>query len=809
MKKISSSLLGSIFTSYYDLFSKGVIYILVFLLPIFFLPKTFNTLDFNKQALLIFCVIMALFVWTIRILISGKIIFNFSAIYIPLGIFVCVVLASSIFSLWPYGSFWGWPLATNESFLSILSLVLLFILILNIFEKKDLPRLFSAFMVSWFLAILYAILQIFGKYLFNFDFAKNPSFNSTGTIFSMVLLTASLVPLALFLMMNSKKTKRIFYISYLVVSLFFLVLINFYLSWWLLMLGSALIIIFGTLKKELFDSKWTVLPMIFMAIPLLFLIFKFQILGLPQIPPEVFLSQNTSLSIAKNVLKEKPVLGSGPGTFIYDFSKYRSPILNSTNFWNVRFDGGNSKISGLISSTGILGLVALLFFIISVAFYGIKFIFRKNKPKEASENIVQGAFSVGILSALILLTIAFFIYSSNLTLDFVYFLFAAGLIAFNFGQKREFNLKASSFPTLIVTFSFTVVFIIGLGLGILEIQRYMAEMRYLSGIKNLQSGKINPAIKNLEGAVLLSSGNQRTDLYLRQLSQVYLAKANEEAVRKDISQDNVNKNVQILISSAINSANAASSANPNNVSNWENLGSIYQTMVGIISGSEDWAVKSYEKAINLEPTNPVFPVQKGIILLRQAELLTKDQADQKNQLLTSALIQFEQALKLKPDYFLPHLELSVLYQFKNNQDEAIKEMQEAKRLTANSNQGVIFQLGLLYYRKGDYSSARKEFELATSIDPNYANALYFLGLTYDNQGLKQKAIDKFSKVLELNPNSAEIKQILDNLNAGNSALKGLVAEQQSVVPNAEQPPATPEKLQTENPIKTPAKTKGK
>lgn len=790
--------------------SRISLYLLVFLLPVFFLPWSTNVLDFNKQALLVFLTFISLFSWLLEILISGKVSFKVSAIYIPLGVLLLIVLASSITSLFSYGSFWGWPLATNESFLTVLCLVILNFLLINIFEKKDLLRLFEVFIVSWFLTLLIAISQIFGKFIFSYGFSKSVSFNTVGTIFSIGVLTAAIMPLVIFLLIGLKRVPRLFLFIYLAVSTFFLILLNFSISWWVLTAGSALLIILGTLKKGSFETRWLALPMFFLAISLLFALFRLQIAGFPAIPPEIFLKAGTTFDITKEVLKERPILGSGPGTFVYDFSKFKPQALNLTNFWDVRFENGNSKIANMAATTGILGGVTLIFLWAMLIFYGFIFFFKKRETGEKEEKgskegkgdkegkaVIYDALSTGIFISIITLTLGFFFYSANLTLDFIYFLLIAGFISLNFGARKEFTLQPSSLPTLIATFVFTLVFILGLGFGILESQRMLAEAKFTKGMQDFQAGKTDSAIRNLEKSVVLSSGRGGMDLYLRQLSQFYFKKMNEEAARTDIPAENISRNVQVLMSSSINSAKTATDLNSKNVANWENLGAIYQAMIGVIKGSEDWSIKAYDEAIKLEPTNPFLFNQKGVVLLRKSELLPKESADDKAQVLIDAQNQFEKSLQLKSDYFLPHMNLAILYQLKNNNTDAIKELEAAKNLTSQGNPQVLFQLGLLYYRNNDYSKAQREFERAVLIDPNYANALYFLGLIYDSQGQKQKAIEKFTKVAELNPTVEELKKILANLQAGRSALSGITTEEQSVVP-AQEPEK--EKLPVEKPL---------
>jgi len=63
------------------------------------------------------------------------------------------------------------------------------------------------------------------------------------------------------------------------------------------------------------------------------------------------------------------------------------------------------------------------------------------------------------------------------------------------------------------------------------------------------------------------------------------------------------------------------------------------------------------------------------------------------------------------------------------------------------------------------------------LDKNYSNARYFLGLIYDKEENKEKAIEQFTKIAELNPDNEEVKKILTNLREGKSALEGIAVNQ--------------------------------
>ena len=196
-------------------------------------------LSFNKQALLIVLVLISVFAWVLKVLISGRFNFSFSWIHIPIVVLFLVLLVSTIFSLWSYGSFWGWPQITSESLLTLLGLVLLYFLITSAFEKKEIFYLIISLIFSGFLAALFGIFQVFGKFLLPFNFSKTTSFNTIGTVNSLAIFTAILLPLAIILVTKAKGFLKAFFIAALTVGIVLLVLVNFSVAWWLVIIGAA------------------------------------------------------------------------------------------------------------------------------------------------------------------------------------------------------------------------------------------------------------------------------------------------------------------------------------------------------------------------------------------------------------------------------------------------------------------------------------------------------------------------------------------------------------------------------------------
>ena len=699
-------------------------YVLVFLLPILFLPWSSDVLDFNKQAILVGLSFLALFAWMAKILISGSFSLNINKMHIAVGVLFLVYLASTVFSVYRYGSLWGWPSSTAESLLSAIGLVIVYFLVSNTFGKKEILTSIILLLAAGLIAALYGVLQLFGFYIIPFNFAKNLAFNSIGQVGSFGLFLALLLPLSMVLLITSKKWIRALCALNVLLAFIAFIIINYKFIWWIVLAGSALVMLLGTLKRNLFSGRWMFLPMFFLVVSLFFIVLSPRIAWLPQVPGEVYVSQKSNLDIDWKALKENAMVGSGPGTFGYNFAKFKDKIFNSGSLWNISFTVGASKVLTSLATTGILGVLAWLAIMAGIAFYGFKnFIFTASVQGSENPELQKEKASLvlGILTALVIESAAFFLYNSNLTLDFLYFLFIGMLVALIFNNSKTYTLEPSSLLTLAVTFVFTLVFIFGLGFLLLDGQRYVADMHYARGVALLRAGNLEGGLQKFEAAASMNSG---LDLYFNQLSQLYLLNIKQLLENNEISADERAKKVQGLISNSLNASKIATDLAPKNVSNWIIRGSIYQNLMSLLPDAKDWAIKSYDEAIALDPYNPYLLLQEGVV----------------------------------------------------------------------------------YYQGKDYKNAQIVLEKAMDLKADYSDVLYFLGLTYDQLGDKNKARDTFTKLLAIVPQNQaqDVQKILDNLKAGRAALAGF--GQEAPVATSEPPTTLPTASPTPSPsptLKTP------
>lgn len=752
--------------------SKYLIYAAVAITPILFLPWTTDMLDFNKQAIFTVLIFLSLFALMIKILVSGFFRANLNKTHLAVLIFFIVYLFATVASLDKYSSFWGYPRTTTESLLSLAGFVIMYLLISNTFSRKEILKSLLIFLISSAVAILYGLLQLFGWFIIPFGAMKNTAFNTIGMVSTLGFFTAVLFPVLMIFAIRGKLWQKITAFSGMALSLLLFVVINYSAIWWTVLISAAVTILILMAKKEIFDFRWVSVPMFFLVLALFFLVLQPQI-SVKQRPIEVFLNQSSSFGIAVNSIQNSPILGSGPATFVYDFSKYRSQDFNNSSLWNLRFDSAASKFLTLLTTIGILGVVSFIVLVLMVIISTISYIYSASFNQEKkTDNYFWGVLCLGIFGMFIAQTIGYFLLASSFSLDFMYFFLIACLIGLiTHEKKKEYTLAPSSFLTLGTTFLFTLFFIFGLGILILGGQRYFAEVNYYQGAVAFAAGDAQKGLKKIETAANL---NPNADVYLTELSQIYLSKIASEVNRTDLSDEDKTKNVELLINNSVNAANIAKDKNPNNVGNWSVRGYVYQNLIGTgIDGMTDLAVSSYDEAIKREPTNPYYLTQQGVSYLTQAAVYEKNnKIDEKNKSLENAKAKIDEAIKLKSDYASARYQLAMVYAAQGKTSEQFKTLEETKKYSPN-DVGLAFQIGVLYYQKGDYQNAKLELERAVSLNNSYANALYFLSLSYYKLGQNEKAIQAMQKVLDLNPNNADVKTALENLKAGKAPVASL------------------------------------
>lgn len=469
--------------------------------------------------------------------------------------------------------------------------------------------------------------------------------------------------------------------------------------------------------------------------------------------PELFNINNTevnpswsaTLSITKEVFKQNLFFGTGPNKFINAWQLFRpNNINNETVLWNSDFDYGRGTLPTFIATTGLLGLLAILFLLGSFVWLGIKILRLKFSDAFSGYTVIS---SYLIASYFWMVSI---FYVTSIVSVFFAFIFSGFSLATYYTHapwtEWTFVFGAKGKKRFVYVLKITAISSFVLCVGIYFTLQAFASTYFQRGLKTFGAtgDRVSARDYITKAANLIPN-----DFYYRALTDLSLADVNSVLTRKD-NLEAVPADFQNAILLAEKYATKAVEYNPRNFRNWIELAFVYEAVVP--TGNEQAyqnTIASYREAINANPKNP-GPFLRLARL--EAGLGSFDKAREYANI----------ALQIKPNFSEVAFLLSQIEVETKNVDGAIKTIQNA--ITANPNDPLLyFQLGLLRYDRNDYKGSVNALDQAIVLVPDYANAKYFRGLSLSKLGEREKALADFTDILKSNPENQEIKFIISNL----------------------------------------------
>jgi len=771
---------------------KFSIYGLVFLMPLFWLPWTNEVYEFNKQYLLVFLAGLALLSWLVKmVVVQKKVVLQRTPLDVWILVFMVVMILSAVFSIDKISSWFGFYGRFSDSVTGLLALGIMYFVVVNNAKKSlSLEKILRLFLCSAFLVVIVACFSIFSFW------AKIPglpqimsfqSFNSvSGSLEGLAVFLAAVLGLTIGMLLqkatSKKRRTKLFCYLLFVLTTTLLTLIDFWAAWLVLGIVMFLLLLFAFWTR-LFKERVNllILPIILVfisAIGLAGFISKAKVTtGLDffssPLPQEIILDYQTARTITWQTLKEEPVLGSGPGTFLANFAKFKPDEFNQNRFWNIRFDKGPSHLMEMAGTSGILSILSYLllsgiFLLIIPAFFSRKKLTALKDDNQylipdSRHPIPDSQHPILVLPLILFwlsLLVAQFVYSQNTVLAFFFWFFMALTVVAWQGiqgkyRKISFSFKKLPEVGLVINVLLLILVLVLIGMFYMGGKFYWAEVKFRQTADDNQQ-----LVQNLEETVNLNGYREN---YRRALSQIYLINAWAEA-RKPTEEQNIQL-LQALAAGSIQQARLANSLSPNLVSTLENLGAVYRDSQGLVGGTLPFALDSFAKASELEPTNPFFFRERCRLNLISEE---SDWDETINYC--------QKAIDLKPNYLDAHIQLALVYEQKGDLEEAVKRLRGAldKLKGVSFQKGsslagaaaeIYFQLGRVYFNLNQTDEAVNMFEQSVIIMPEHVNARYALALSYQVKGQLKNALAEYQIVNQLSPDNKDVLTKIQQLTA--------------------------------------------
>jgi putative inorganic carbon (hco3(-)) transporter len=149
-------------SDYAQLFLIFLFHLMVIVVPFFFTWVNEELFEFNKMILVYGFTILISATWIIRMILSEKLLIKRSFLDIPLALFFASQLLSTIFSMHPRTSVFGYYTRFHGGLLSTISYITLYYAFINNFNRKQLKYFLLSIFVAALGVALYAIPEHFG-----------------------------------------------------------------------------------------------------------------------------------------------------------------------------------------------------------------------------------------------------------------------------------------------------------------------------------------------------------------------------------------------------------------------------------------------------------------------------------------------------------------------------------------------------------------------------------------------------------------------------------------------------------------------
>ena len=632
---------------YFENISLFIIGAFFVLLPILFLSTTTDAFVLPKQIALSVSAGLLMIIFGIKTLFEGKLRLKNSPFDLPVFLFILVTFLSAWFS--------RNQLDSIAAFMPLFFLGLLYFSIVNVVRReKQLLFVLSSLILGASLSSVLTILSFFKLYPLPFAYSHVPFFTTFGSLLDQAIYLALVLPITGYFLYAFKGINRSG--------------------------NTAESSLSGINQKP--TSKWTLtmggfgVAFVLIASSLAITAYMLVTTQKPLILPfETGLQTAlTSLSQGGGQVIKSVLLGSGFGTYLTDFTRFKSAAYNANpTLWSFTFFRSSSFLLELLATTGILGFATFLFLVFKIA-----------KERNFFVPLILAVIAAIVLPFSFTLFCLFFILLAIFAvtrihndperfteMEFYLVALKKGLLAIRpEGESVHQNQSERRYSKFL-----PILFLLLLGV-IVGAPLYFTTKFFMSDLtfqNSLVAASKNDGRQTYNLQVAAIQRYPYRDIYHRSFAQTNLALANSLAnsARQKNSSPSAEQQQQIvqLIQQSISSGRAAVSIAPLTTFNWNNLSSIYRSLIGFGQNADQFTVLTAQQAIALDPSNPQQYVELGGVYFQLGDY-------------DNAIRQFQIAINLKQDYANAYYNLGHAYEAKKDTKNALAAYQIVQNLVS-------------------------------------------------------------------------------------------------------------------------------
>lgn len=655
--------------------------------PLFFTWVNDELFEFNKMVLTYVLTICIVTAWLIRMVQEKRVIFKRTPFDIPIVLFLLSQVASTVLSIHPQTSWFGYYSRFHGGLLSTITYTLLYYAFVSNIEKKHLVAVYISLFTSALITSFYGIFEHFGHspscllISGNFDAScwiqdvKNRVFSTFGQPNWQAAYAITILPLSLVLASLAKhRWLKLFYIVSFVALYTVLLftksrsgILGFGVSAFMLASGYAWLRFKGT-GKTFNKNTLSVLGGTAAAVVLLSLIFgtpytpSAQQLLQPQKEIVVQSSDNAAVNRlelggtdsgeirkivwtgAIDVWKRYPLFGSGVETFAYSYYLDRPQSHNLVSEWDFLYNKAHNEYLNFLATTGIFGLTTYILFQAWFSLFCLKIFFDKSTADDSKQ------FSLALLSGYAALSVSNFFGFSTVMVGILFYLFPAFLLLYTQDTSKAATKKISAKHSE-DSFSYigsSIVAVIGLICIAAVVKYWNADKLFTQSKTHFSVAQYSEGLKALESAIDKNPGEA---LYYDTLADTYaqiaaqLAAINETTAAGQFSQN------------AIGFSDKTIELNPAHLNYYKTRIRIFLSLASIDPKYLEDAKNTTVLALEYAPTDAKLQFTLAQILMSQGKT-------------AEAVSALEKTVEMKPNYEAAYQVLAQAYLENGNPTKA-------------------------------------------------------------------------------------------------------------------------------------------
>ncbi|MGI5840647.1 MAG: O-antigen ligase family protein [Patescibacteria group bacterium] len=617
-------------------------YLALFLFtPLIFTSFNSELFELPKMHLVYFLSSLILCLHLINVLNKYQPLIKKTPLNLPLFLFLISQIISTVLSVDPHTSVYGYYSRLNGGLLSVMAYITLYLIAVIYFDEQFKDRILTITLISGFIVSSYGILEHFGidKHMWVQD-VQNRVFSTLGQPNWLAAYLCVIIPFSLHRLLRASNTKQ-FITYYLISSNYYLCLLFTKSKSGLIAAAISLLIFFGfhllwQLKQKKLKANFLFIIISILSLSILVnnpikdLIFR-------QVdPPSQDVGNTINITPSQDIRKivwqgaldlwrQFPLFGTGTETFAYSYYWTRPVAHNVTSEWDFLYNKAHNEYLNYLSTTGAFGLAAYSIFIIAVLLLTYKTLKTEHR-----------SLTLPLLAAFISILITNFAGFSVVITSLFFFVLPALALPKNSNPKNYSKIKPLSFlPLLLLVFlSQKILF------------SYLADITYAESLTLDAQNDYPSALEKIS----LSLNYKKDPLYYSKASTM---------AAKIALMTNDPEHKQNYINQSVNYSDISVNISPANTNFWKERAQVYYYLSTINSEYFLESIQSLLKVSHLAPTDAKTYYLIGKFL---------DAVGQKDE----AVSYYQQAIVLKPNYDHAYYNLANIYHSKNDWGKTVE-----------------------------------------------------------------------------------------------------------------------------------------